>query len=66
MDLVRASCTNRLMACPTPVVLDLQVDAALSAEQLRQSLRAAFQQKQWQCLSAEDGDDIHASHTGPL
>ena len=48
MDLVRASCTNRLMACPTPVVLDLQVDAALSAEQLRQSLRAAFQQKQWQ------------------
>ena len=28
--------------------LDLQVDAALSAEQLRQSLRTAVQQKQWQ------------------
>ena len=28
--------------------LHLQVDAALSAEQLRQSLQAAFQQKQWQ------------------
>ena len=28
--------------------LNLQVDAALSAGQLRQSLQAAFQQKQWQ------------------
>eukprot|EP00891_Asterochloris_glomerata_P008661 jgi/Astpho2/8661/Aster-05134 len=37
------------MACLTPACcLHLQVDAALSAEQLCQSLQAAFQQKQWQ------------------
>ena len=49
MGLVRASCANRMMACLTPACCSkLQVDAALSAEQLRQSLRAAFQQKQWQ------------------
>ena len=47
--LVRASCANRMMACLTPACcLHLQVDAALSAGQLRQSLQAAFQQKQWQ------------------
>ena len=35
------------MACLTPAsFLHLQVDAALSAGQLRQSLQAAFQQKQ--------------------
>ena len=48
-DLVRASCANRVVACLTPACcLNLQVDAALSAGQLRQSLQAAFQQKQWQ------------------
>ena len=48
-DLVRASCANRVVACLTPACcLILQVDAALSAGQLRQSLQAAFQQKQWQ------------------
>ena len=37
------------MACLTPACcLHLQVDAALSAGQLRQSLQAAFLQKQWQ------------------
>ena len=47
--LVRASCADRMMACLTPACcLHLQVDAALSAGQLRQSLQAAFQQKQWQ------------------
>ena len=47
--LVRASCANKLMACLTPAsCFHLQVDAALSAGQLRQSLQAAFQQKQWQ------------------
>ena len=49
--LVRASCANRVMACLTPACcLHLQVDAALSAGQLRQSLQTAFQQKQkqWQ------------------
>ena len=46
---VRASCAIRVMACLTPACcLHLQVDAALSAGQLRQSLQAAFQQKQWQ------------------
>ena len=36
-------------ACLTPACcLHLQVDAALSAGQLRQSLQTAFQQKQWQ------------------
>ena len=49
IGLVRACCANRMMACLTPsCCLHLQVDAALSAEQLRQSLQAAFQQKQWQ------------------
>ena len=38
-----------MMACLTPACcLHLQVDAALSARQLRQSLQTAFQQKQWQ------------------
>ena len=47
--LVRASCANRMMAYLTPACcLHLQVDAALSAGQLRQSLLTAFQQKQWQ------------------
>ena len=47
--LVRASFANRMMACLTPACcLHLQVDAALSAGQLRRSLQAAFQQKQWQ------------------
>ena len=47
--LVRASCANRVMASLTPpCCLHLQVDAALSAGQLRQSLLTAFQQKQWQ------------------
>ena len=47
--LVRASCANRMMACLTPACcLHLQVDAALSAGQLCQSLLTAFQQKQWQ------------------
>ena len=37
------------MACLTPACcLHLQVDAALSAGQLRQSLQTAFLQKQWQ------------------
>ena len=44
IGLVRASCANRTEAC----CLHLQVDAALSAGQLCQSLQAAFQQKQWQ------------------
>ena len=49
IGLVRASCANRVMACLTPAgCLHVQVDAALSAGQLRQSLQAAFQQKQWQ------------------
>ena len=49
IGLVRASCANRVMACLTPACcLHLQVDAALSAGQLRQSLQTAFQQKQWQ------------------
>ena len=49
MGLVRASCANRVMACLTPACcLHLQVEAALSAKQLRQSLQAAFQQQQWQ------------------
>ena len=49
IGLVRVCCANRMMACLTPsCCLHLQVDAALSAEQLRQSLQAAFQQKQWQ------------------
>ena len=49
IGLVRASCANRVMACLTPACcLHLQVDAALSAGQLRQSLQAAFLQKQWQ------------------
>ena len=49
VGLVRAYCANRMMACLTPACcLHLQVDAALSARQLRQSLQAAFQQKQWQ------------------
>ena len=49
IGLVRASCASRVMACLTPACcLHLQVDAALSAGQLRQSLQAAFQQKQWQ------------------
>ena len=49
IGLVRAYCANRMMACLTPACcLHLQVDAALSAGQLRQSLQAAFQQKQWQ------------------
>ena len=48
IGLVRASCANRVMACLTPACcLHLQVDAALSAGQLCQSLQAAFQQKQW-------------------
>ena len=47
--LVRASCANRMMAYLTPACcLHLQVDAALSAGQLCQSLLTAFQQKQWQ------------------
>ena len=47
--LARASSANRMMACLTPACcLHLQVDAALSAGQLRQSLQTAFQQKQWQ------------------
>ena len=47
--LVRAWCANRMMVCLTPACcLHLQVDAALSAGQLRQSLQTAFQQKQWQ------------------
>ena len=47
--LVGASGANKMMACLTPACcLHLQVDAALSAGQLRQSLQAAFQQKQWQ------------------
>ena len=47
--LVKASFANRMMACLTPACcLHLQVDAALSAGQLRRSLQAAFQQKQWQ------------------
>ena len=49
IGLVRACCANRMMACLTPACcLHLQVDAALSVEQLRQSLQAAFQQKQRQ------------------
>ena len=49
IGLFRASCANRMMACLTPACcLHLQVDAALSAGQLRQSLLTAFQQKQWQ------------------
>ena len=49
MGLVRASCANRVMACLTPACcLHLQLEAALSAKQLRQSLQAAFQQQQWQ------------------
>ena len=49
IDLFRVSCANRMMACLTPACcLHLQVDAALSAGQLRQSLQTAFQQKQWQ------------------
>ena len=49
IGLFRASCANRMMACLTPACcLHLQVDAALSAEQLRQSVQAALQQKQWQ------------------
>ena len=48
-SLVRACCANRMMACLIPgCCLHLQVDAALSAGQLRQSLQTAFQQKQWQ------------------
>ena len=47
--LVRVSCANRMMAYLTPACcLHLQVDAALSAGQLRQSLLTAFQRKQWQ------------------
>ena len=47
--LVRAFCANRRMGCLTSACcLHLQVDAALSAGQLRQSLLTAFQQKQWQ------------------
>ena len=47
--LVRASCANRVMACLTPACcFHLQVDAALSAGQLRQALLTAFLQKQWQ------------------
>ena len=49
IGLVRASSAHRMVACPTPACcLNLQVNAALSAEQLRQSLRTAFQQKTWQ------------------
>ena len=49
IDLVRACCADGMMACLTPACcLHLQVDAALSAGQLRQSQQAAFQQKQWQ------------------
>ena len=49
IGLVRASCASRVMACLTPACcLHLQVDAALSAGQLCQSLQTAFQQKQWQ------------------
>ena len=45
----RAYCANNMMACLTLACrLPLQVDAALSAGQLRQSLQAAFQQGQWQ------------------
>ena len=48
MGLVRATWANRTMPCLTPACcLTLQVDAALSAEQQRQSLRTAFQQKDW-------------------
>ena len=39
-----ATCDFHASSC----CLNLQVDAALSAGQLRQSLQAAFQQKQWQ------------------
>ena len=47
--LVRAPYANIIMAClTTACCLHLQVDAALSAGQLRQSLQTAFQQKQWQ------------------
>ena len=43
IGLVRTSCANRVMACLTPACcLHLQVDAALSAGQLCQSLQAAF------------------------
>ena len=68
IGLVRASCANRVMACLTPACcLHLQVDAALSAGQLCQSLQAAFPAEAVAVdLSAEDGNDIHASHTGPL
>ena len=49
IGLIRASCANSMMACLTPACcLHLQVDAALSAGQLCQSLQTAFQQKQWQ------------------
>ena len=49
ISLVRASCADRMMACLTPACcLHLQVDAALGAGQLRQSLQTASQQKQWQ------------------
>ena len=39
-----ATCDFHASSC----CLNPQVDAALSAEQLRQSLQTAFQQKQWQ------------------
>ena len=39
-----ATCDFNASSC----CLNLQVDAALSAEQLRQSLQTAFQEKQWQ------------------
>ena len=47
--LARASCAHRLLTCLTPACyLTLQVDAALSAEQLCLTLQPAFQQEKWQ------------------
>ena len=49
--------------------LNLQVGAALSAGQLRQSLQTAGRfpaEAMAVDLSAEDGNDVHASHAGPL
>ena len=67
-DLVRASCANRVVACLTPACcLNLQVDAALSAGQLRQSPAGSVPAEAVAVgLSAEDGNDVHASHIRPL
>ena len=58
-----ATCDFHASSC----CLNVQVDAALSAGQLRLSLQKAFPAEAVAVgLSAEDGNDVHASHTGPL